>query len=79
MNAAGQTSGTDRTQYVNASLVFLAAVKDRVIGSDPTDGARLPAPVARTWPCRPQRREEVGQLMAVGYDAAQALFCVDRV
>ena len=42
MNAAGQTSGTDRTQYVNVSLVFLAAVKDRVIGSDPTDGVRLP-------------------------------------
>ena len=44
--------------------VFRAAVKDRVIGSDPTDGVRLPrgrrADVAMSIPAP----EEVGQLMA---------------
>ncbi|WP_242498004.1 tyrosine-type recombinase/integrase [Nocardioides glacieisoli] len=65
MNAAGLAPGTIKTRYVNVRSVFRAAVKDRVIGSDPTDGVRLPrgrrADVAMSIPAP----EEVGQLMAV--------------
>ena len=65
MNAAGLAPGTIKTRYVNVRSVFRAAVKDRVIGSDPTDGVRLPrgrrADVAMSIPTP----EEVGQLMAV--------------
>jgi hypothetical protein len=42
MNASGLAPGTIKTRYVNVRSVFRAAVKDRVIGSDPTDGVRLP-------------------------------------
>ncbi|MGH8939904.1 MAG: tyrosine-type recombinase/integrase, partial [Actinomycetes bacterium] len=42
MDAAGLAPGTIKTRYVNVRSVFRAAVKDRVIGSDPTDGVRLP-------------------------------------
>lgn len=65
MNAAGLAPGTIKTRYVNVRSVFRAAVKDRVIGSDPTDGVRLPrrrrSDVAMSIPTP----EEVGQLMAV--------------
>ncbi|WP_448071303.1 tyrosine-type recombinase/integrase [Georgenia yuyongxinii] len=64
MNAAGLAPGTIKTRYVNVRSVFRAAVKDRVIGSDPTDGVRLPrrrrADVAMSIPTP----EDVGQLMA---------------
>lgn len=65
MNAAGLAPGTIKTRCVNVRSVFRAAVKDRVIGSDPTDGVRLPrhrrSDVAMSIPTP----EEVGQLMAV--------------
>jgi integrase len=65
MNAAGLAPGTIKTRYVNVRSVFRAAVKDRAIGSDPTDGVRLPrgrrADVAMSIPTP----EVVGQLMAV--------------
>lgn len=65
MNAAGLAPGTIKTRYVNVRSVFRAAVKDKVIGSDPTDGVRLPrrrrSDVAMSIPTP----EEVGQLMAV--------------
>lgn len=65
MVAAGLAPGTVKTRYVNVRSVFRAAVKDRVIGSDPTDGVRLPrgrrAEVAMSIPTP----EQVGLLMAV--------------
>ena len=71
MNAAGLAPGTIKTRYVNVRSVFRAAVKDRVIGSDPTDGVRLPrgrrADVAMSIPTP----EEVGQLMAVADERFQ--------
>jgi integrase len=71
MNAAGLAPGTIKTRYVNVRSVFRAAVKDRVIGSDPTDGVRLPrgrrADVAMSIPAP----EEVGQLMAVADERFQ--------
>ena len=42
MDAAGLAPGTIKTRYVNVRSVFRAALKDRIIGSDPTDGVRLP-------------------------------------
>ena len=63
MDAAGLAPGTIKTRYVNVRSVFRAGVKDRVIGSDPTDGVRIPrgrrADVAMSIPTP----EEVGQLM----------------
>jgi integrase len=71
MNASGLAPGTIKTRYVNVRSVFRAAVKDRVIGSDPTDGVRLPrgrrADVAMSIPTP----EEVGQLMAVADERFQ--------
>ena len=71
MNAAGLAPGTIKTRYVNVRSVFRAAVKDRVIGSDPTDGVRLPrgrrADVAMSTPTP----EEVGRLMAVADERFQ--------
>lgn len=64
MNAAGLAPGTVKTRYVNVRSVFRAAMKDRVIGTDPTDAVRLPrarrADVAMSIPTP----ENVGQLMA---------------
>ena len=42
MDAAGLAPGTIKTRYVNVRSVFRAAVRDRVIGMDPTDTVRLP-------------------------------------
>jgi integrase len=71
MDAAGLAPGTIKTRYVNVRSVFRAAVKDRVIGSDPTDGVRLPrgrrADVAMSIPTP----DEVGQLMAVADERFQ--------
>ena len=68
MDAAGLAPGTIKTRYVNVRSVFRAAVKDKVIGSDPTDGVRLPrrrrADAAMSIPAP----EEVGLLMAVADD-----------
>ena len=71
MNAAGLAPGTIKTRYVNVRSVFRAAVRDRVIGSDPTDLVRLPrsrrADVAMSIPAP----EEVGQLMTMADDRFQ--------
>ena len=68
MDAAGLAPGTIKTRYVNVRSVFRAALKDRIIGSDPTDGVRLPrgrrAEAAMSIPAP----EEVGQLLAVADD-----------
>lgn len=65
MNTAGLAPGTIKTRYVNVRSVFRAAVKDRVIGMDPTDNVRLPrrrrADAAMTIPTP----EDVGLLLAV--------------
>jgi len=68
MDTAGLAPGTIKTRYVNVRSVFRAALKDKVIGSDPTDGVRLPrgrrADAAMSIPTP----EDVGQLMAVADD-----------
>lgn len=68
MDSARLAPGTIKTRYVNVRSVFRAALKDRVIGSDPTDGVRLPrgrrAEAAMSIPTP----EEVGQLLIVADD-----------
>jgi len=65
MDAAGLAPGTIKTRYVNVRSVFRAAVKDKVIGSNPTEGVRLPrgrrADAAMSIPTP----GEIGQLIAV--------------
>ena len=39
---AALAPGTVKTRFVNVRSVFRAAVRDRVIAADPTDGVRLP-------------------------------------
>jgi integrase len=76
MDAAGLAPGTIKTRYVNVRSVFRAAVKDKVIGSDPTDGVRLPrgrrADVAMSIPLP----EEVGQLLTVADERFQAFIAL---
>lgn len=65
MDTAGLAPGTIKTRVVNVRSVFRAAVNDRVIGTDPTNGVRLPrarrAEAAMSIPTP----EEVGQLLVV--------------
>lgn len=65
MDSARLAPGTIKTRFVNVRSVFRAALKDRVIGSDPTDGVRLPrgrrAEAAMSIPTP----DEVGQLLTV--------------
>ncbi|KQX72382.1 site-specific integrase [Aeromicrobium sp. Root472D3] len=65
MVVAGLAPGTIKTRYVNVRSVFRAAVKDHVIGIDPTDNVRLPrrrrADAAMTTPTP----EDVGLLLVV--------------
>lgn len=42
MDSSGLAAGTIKTRFNNVRSVFRAAVSDRVIGSDPTEGVRLP-------------------------------------
>ena len=43
--------GTVKTRFVNARSVFRAAVRDRMISVDPTDGTRLPRQCKRSEAC----------------------------
>lgn len=76
MDTAGLAPGTIKTRYVNVRSVFRAACKDRVIGSDPTEGVRLPrgrrAEAAMSIPTP----EEVGQLLLVADDRFQAFIAL---
>ena len=42
MTVRGLAAGTIKTRFVNVRSVFRAAIRDRVIASDPTEGVRLP-------------------------------------
>jgi integrase len=76
MDAAGLAPGTIKTRYVNVRSVFRSALNDKVIGSDPSDGVRLPrgrrADAAMSIPTP----EEVGQLVAVADDRFRAFIAL---
>lgn len=42
MSVNGLAAGTVKTRFVNVRSVFRAAVRDKLIASDPTEGVRLP-------------------------------------
>ncbi len=65
MDAAGLAPGTIKTRYVNVRSVFRAAVKDKLIGSDPTDGVRLPRGRRPDAAMSIPTPKEIGQLIAV--------------
>ena len=65
MDADGLAPGTIKTRYVNVRSVFRAAVKDQVIGADPTDGVRLPRIRRQDVAMSIPTPEQVGQLVAV--------------
>lgn len=76
MDAAGLAPGTIKTRYVNVRSVFRAAVRDKVIATDPTDDVRLPRrrrpAIAMTIP----RPEAVGALITSARPEARALFAL---
>jgi Phage integrase, N-terminal len=63
MNAAELAPGTVATRFNNVRAVFRAAHRDRIIGTDPTDGITLPrkrrAEAAMTIPSP----EDIGRIM----------------
>jgi integrase len=64
MNAADLAPGTITTRFNNVRAVFRAARKDKIIGTDPTEGITLPrrrrAEAAMTIPTT----EDIGKIMA---------------
>ena len=79
MDDAGLAPGTIKTRYVNVRSVFRAAVRDRIIGMDPTDTVRLPrrrrADAAMSIPTP----EEVGLLMTVAEGEVQTFIALCAV
>jgi integrase len=64
MDAAGLAPGTITTRYNNVRSVFRAAKRDKLIGSDPTDGITLPRPRRAEAAMKIPSPEDVGRLMA---------------
>jgi integrase len=63
----GLAAGTVRTRYNNVRSVFRAAVRDRLIVRDPTEGVRLPR----------QRRIEAGMTIPTAEDVGALLDAAD--
>lgn len=60
--------GTIRTRVANVRQVFRAAVRDRIIRHDPTDGVALPRVPARETTMRILTTEQIGGLLAACSD-----------
>jgi integrase len=76
MDTAGLAPGTVKTRHVNVRSVFRAALRDRVIGIDPSEAIRLPrrrrADAAMSIP----KPEEIGVLMTVAGDKMRAFIAL---
>jgi integrase len=68
MTVRGLAPGTIKTRFVNVRSVFRAAMRDKLIGSDPTDGVRLPR----------QRRAEAAMSIPSPEDVASLLEAADE-
>ena len=64
---------------VNVGSVFRAAVKDRVIGNDPTDAVRLPRAVGPTSQYPRPRRRKAAQPWPTNGSSHSSPFCVRRL
>jgi integrase len=73
---AALAPGTIKTRFVNVRSVFRAAVRDRVIGIDPTDGVRLPRQRKRAEALSIASPEEVSRCVAVADDRFRAFIAV---
>ena len=76
MDAAGLAPGTVKTRYVNVRSVFRAAVRDRVIGQDPTDSIRLPRRRRSDAAMSIPTPEQVGTLGAVATDEVRTFIAL---
>ena len=76
MDEVGLAAGTVKTRYVNVRSVFRAAVRDRVIGVDPTDAIRLPRRRRVDSAMSIPTPKEVGLLMSVASGQARALIAL---
>jgi integrase len=65
MDAAGLAPGTIRTRFNNVRSVFKAAQRDRVIGTDPTQGVTLPRIRRTEHAMRIPSLDEVGLILGV--------------
>lgn len=68
MTAAGLAPGTIKTRYNNARAVFRAAVRDRFIGTDPTEGVTLPRQRRREHAMELPTPEQVRVVLAAAED-----------
>jgi integrase len=64
MTSSGLAPGTVRTRFANAHAVFRAAVRDRLIASDPADGIRLPRTRRRDVAMALPTAEQVSAILA---------------
>ena len=69
-------SSTIKTRFVNVRTVFRAAVRDRVIGTDPSDGVRLPRQRKRSESLSIPSPDEVSQCLTVPDELFRALIAV---
>lgn len=76
MDTAGLAPGTIKTRHVNVRSVFRAAVRDRVIGVDPSEAVRLPRRRRADATMSIPRPEEVGLLMTVAEDRVRAFIAL---
>jgi integrase len=76
MDTAGLAPGTIKTRHVNVRSVFRAAVRDRVIGIDPSDAVRLPRRRRRDAAMSIPTPPEVGTLMTVAEDRMRPLIAL---
>jgi integrase len=63
MNADGLAPGTVTTRYNNVRSVFRAAKRDKLIGSDPTDGISLPRKRRTEAAMKIPTPENVGEIL----------------
>jgi integrase len=64
MHADGLAPGTVTTRYNNVRTAFRAAKRDKIIGSDPTEGISLPRQRRAEAAMRIPTPEEVGKILA---------------
>jgi len=67
MDSAGLAAGTIKTRVVNARTVFRAAVRDRLIARDPSEGVALPR----------ERRAQAAMTLPTGEQIAAILVAAD--
>lgn len=76
MTVKGLAPGTIRTRFNNVRSLLRAAVRDRMIASDPSEGVRLPRGRARDVSMIIPTPEQVGALLGTAEDAVRAFIAL---